>query len=92
MGNTPANVKSPVWVDATDDEIADFGDYACRSLWVFDADASAVSKLEATFGALTNLTCVSGRVAFIGEAMTEREAEAKAAAAGFALAARIRVL
>ena len=92
MGNTPANVKSPVWVDATDDEIADFGDYACRSLWVFDADASAVSKLEATFGALTNLTCENGRVAFIGEAMTEREAEAKAAAAGFALAARIRVL
>ena len=49
-------------------------------------------KFEATFGTLTNLTCENGRVAFIGEAMTEHEAAKKAEAASSALVARIRVL
>ena len=92
MGNTPVNVKSPVWVDATDDEIADFDDYACRSLWVLKADWLDDEEVEDTFGAMTHLKSENGLMAFIGESMTEREARAKAEAAGNALVARIRVL
>ena len=91
MAHTPAGIISPVWADATPDEIADPEDYACRHLVVLDAPLSAESEINAHF-ALNAVHFTAGRFSFITEEMTESEVKAKIAAVGYPLITRIRVL
>ena len=91
MAHTPAGIISPVWVDATPDEIADPEDYACRHLVVLDAPLTAEADI-ATHLALNAVHFTDGRFSFITEVMTEAEVKAKIAAVGYPLITRIRVL
>jgi homoserine dehydrogenase len=91
MAHTPAGIISPVWVDATPDEIANPEDYVCRHLVVLDAPLSAESAIAAHF-ALNAVHFTEGRFSFITEELSEAAVKAKIAAAGFPLVTRIRVL
>ena len=91
MAHTPAGIISPVWTDATPEEIADPEDYACRHLVVLDAPLSAEAEINTHF-ALNAVHFTAGRFSFITDVMTEAEVKAKIAAAGYPLVSRIRVL
>ncbi len=91
MGHTPAGVHSPVWEDATAEEIADPEDYACRRLVVLDADTDALGAIGDTFPVLT-VYAESGRVAILTDEMTERAVKAAIASVGYPLMSHIRVL
>jgi hypothetical protein len=92
MGHTPAGIHSPVWVDATPDEIADPADYACRHLVVLDAHESDAGHLKTVFGGLNAVHFTEGRFSFITDEMSEAEVKAGIAAVGYPLVTRIRVL
>jgi len=91
MAHTPAGIISPVWTDATPDEIADPEDYVCRHLVVLDAPLSAEADIAAHF-ALNAVHFTEGRFSFITEEMSEVTVKAKIAAVGYPLVTRIRVL
>ena len=91
MSHTPAGVLSPVWVDATPDEIADPETYVCRHLVVLDAPLAAESEIAAHF-ALNAVHFTEGRFSFITDELSEADVKAKIAAVGFPLVTRIRVL
>ena len=91
MAHTPAGIISPVWVDATPDEIADPEDYACRHLVVLDAPLSAEADIAAHF-ALNAVHFTEGRFSFITDEMSEACVKAGIAAVGYPLVTRIRVL
>ena len=84
-------VRAPRFTAATAADYADFEDYTCRSCFSFENEAEAAKKIAAVFGNVQTVTA-DGRIAFIADAMTEREANAKAAATGLTLTARLRVL
>ena len=92
MGHTPAGIHSPVWVDATPDQIADPADYACRHLVVLDAHESDAGHLKTVFGGLNAVRYTEGRFSFITEVMTEAAVTNAIAAVGYPLVSRIRVL
>ena len=91
MAHTPAGIISPLWVDATPDEIADPEDYVCRHLVVLDAPKSAEAEISAHL-ALNALHFTEGRLSFITNEMSEAAVKAAIAAAGYPLVTRIRVL
>ena len=91
MAHTPAGIISPVWVDATPDEIADPEDYVCRHLVVLDAPLTAETAIASHF-ALNAVHFTEGRFSFITDEMSEAEVKAKIAATGYTLVTRIRVL
>ena len=91
MAHTPAGIISPVWTDATPEEIAAPEDYACRHLVVLGAPLSAEAEINTHF-ALNAVHFTAGRFSFITDVMTEAEVKAKIAAAGYPLVSRIRVL
>ena len=86
-----ANVRAPKFTVATEQDYADFSAYSTRSCFTFANEAGAADKIAATFGAVKTVV-VGDRIAFIADAMTEKEAEDKAAKAGLTLLSRIRVL
>ena len=92
MGHTPAGIHSPVWVDATPDEIADPETYACRHLVVLNAALSDSEEIAKQFALNEVCATAEGRFAFITEEMTEADVKAKIAAVGYPLVTRIRVL
>ncbi len=92
MGHTPAGVHSPVWEDATADEIADADTYVCRHLVVLDAPLEAVKTVETIFGPIHHLVTESERIAFISDELSEGDIKAMLARAGYPLVSRIRVL
>ena len=91
MGHTPAGIHSPVWEDASPEEIADPDRYVCRHLVVLDAPLSAESEIAAHF-ALNAVHFTEGRFSFITEELSEAEVKAKLAAVGYPAVSRIRVL
>ena len=91
MSHTPAGVLSPVWVDATPDEIADPEAYVCRHLVVLDAPLSAEAEIAAHF-ALNAVHHTEGRFSFITDELSEADVKAGIAAVGYPLVTRIRVL
>ena len=91
MSHTPAGVLSPVWVDATPDEVADPEAYICRHLVVLDAPLSAEAEIAAHF-ALNAVHHTEGRVSFITEEMSEAAIKETIAKIGYPLVTRIRVL
>ena len=88
---TQKNVRAPKFIPATESDYADFADYACKTCFSFEESADAEAKIAAAFGAVKTVT-VDGRVAFIGDKMTEKEADEKIAKCGLTLVSRIRVL
>ncbi len=92
MGHTPAGVHSPVWEDATAEEIANPDDHVCRHLVVLDAPVAAVEKVEAAFGTISHLVAEPGRFAFITDTIAEGDIKAMIECAGYPLVSRIRVL
>ena len=92
MGHTPAGVHSPVWEDATEADIADIADYACRHLVVLDAPAAAETVIGAVFGEMNAVRHEPGRFSFITGVLTEREVKAMIARVDAPLVSRIRVL
>ena len=84
-------VCAPKFTVAEDADYADFDSYKCRSCFSFAYSADTLSAIARVFGNVKTVT-IAGRVAFIGEEMTEREATEKAAAVGVPLLSRIRVL
>ncbi len=84
-------VKSPVFTVASDADYADFDAYACRSCFSFANEAGAAEKIAAVFGDAKTVT-VANRIAVIGDAMSEADADKAAAATGLTLVSRIRVL
>jgi homoserine dehydrogenase len=82
---------APVFTVATEADYADFAAYKCRSCFAFAYSADTLSAIARVFGNVKSVT-IADRVAFIGEEMTESEAEEKAAAVGVPLLSRIRVL
>ncbi len=84
-------VKSPVFTVAADADYADFDAYACRSCFSFANETGAAEKIAAVFGDAATVT-VADRIAVIGDAMTEAQANKAAAATGLTLVSRIRVL
>ena len=91
MSHTPAGVLSPVWVDATPDEVADPEAYVCRHLVVLDAPLSAEAEIAAHF-ALNAVHHTKGRFSFITDELSEADVKAGIAAVGYPLVTRIRVL
>ena len=91
MAHTPAGVISPVWVDATPDEIADPETYVCRHLVVLDAPKSAEAAISAHL-ALNAVHFTEGRFSFITDEMSEAAVKEKIAEIGYPLVTRIRVL
>ena len=91
MAHTPAGIISPVWVDATPDEIADPEDYVCRHLVVLDAPESAADEIGKVF-VLNAPHFTEGRFSFITEELSEAAVKAKIASVGYELVTRIRVL
>ena len=91
MAHTPAGIISPVWVDATPDEIADPEDYICRHLVVLDAPESAADEIGKVF-VLNAPHFTEGRFSFITEELSEAAVKAKIASVGYELVTRIRVL
>ncbi len=91
MAHTPAGIISPVWADATADEIADPEDYVCRHLVVLDAPLTAEAAIASHF-ALNAVHFTEGRFSFITEEMSEACVKAKLANLGYPLVTRIRVL
>ena len=85
------DVRAPKFTPAADADYADFADYACKSCFSFASEAGAAEKITAAFGKIEAVT-VDGRIAFIGDRMTEKEADEKIAACGLTLLSRIRVL
>ena len=86
-----SDVRAPKFTVAAEGDYADFSAYACRSCFAFENAEGAEAKIAATFGDVKTVT-VGGRIAFIGAAMTEKQAEEKIAKCGLALISRIRVL
>ena len=91
MAHTPAGIISPVWADASPEEIADPETYVCRHLVVLDAPLSAEGQIAAQFN-LNAVHFTSGRFSFITEEMSEACVKAKIAAVGYPLVTRIRIL
>ena len=91
MAHTPAGIISPVWVDATSDEIADPEDYVCRHLVVLDAPEPAADEIGKVF-VLNAPHFTEGRFSFITEELSEAAVKAKIASVGYELVTRIRVL
>ena len=91
MAHTPAGVISPVWVDATPDEIADPDTYICRHLVVLDAPQSAEAEISAHLTVNTP-RFTEGRFSFITEEMSEAAIKETIAKIGYPLVTRIRVL
>ena len=91
MAHTPAGVISPVWVDATPDEIADPDTYACRHLVVLDAPASAEAEISAHL-TLNAVRFTEGRFSFITEELSEAAIKETITKIGYPLVTRIRVL
>ena len=91
MAHTPAGIISPVWADASPEEIADPETYVCRHLVVLDAPLSAEGQIAAQFN-LNAVHFTAGRFSFITEEMSEACVKAKIAAVGYPLVTRIRIL
>ena len=91
MAHTPAGVISPVWVDATPDEIADPDTYVCRHLVVLDAPRSAEAEIAAHL-TVNSPRFTEGRFSFITEELSEATVKARIAETGYPLVTRIRVL
>ena len=91
MAHTPAGIISPVWTDATPDEIADPETYICRHLVVLDAPQSAEGEIAAHLH-LNALHFTEGRFSFITDEMSEAAVKEKIAEVGYPLVTRIRVL
>ena len=91
MAHTPAGVISPVWVDATPDEIADPDTYVCRHLVVLDAPRSAEAEISAHL-TLNAVRFTEGRFSFITDEMSEAAIKETIAKIGYPLVTRIRVL
>ena len=85
------NVRAPKFTVATDADYADFATYTARSCFSFANEAGATERIAAVFGAVKTVT-EDDRIAFIGDAMTEKEAEEKISKTGLTLLSRIRVL
>ena len=85
------NVRAPKFVVASEADYADFASYACKSCFSFADEAGADEKIAAAFGTVEAVR-TEGRVAFIGDAMTEKEAEERIAKCALTLCSRIRVL
>ncbi len=86
-----SDVRAPKFTVAADTDYADFSAYTCRSCFAFEKAVDAEAKIAATFGNVKTVV-VGERIAFIGDAMTEKEAEEKIAEVGLTLCSRIRVL
>jgi len=91
MAHTPAGIISPVWTDATPDEIADPDTYVCRHLVVLDAPLSAEAEISAHMN-LNSLHIAEDRFSFITDEMSEAVVKEKIAEVGYPLVTRIRVL
>ena len=89
--NNPKTARAPKFTVATDGDYADFASYACKSCFSFEMADGAAAKIAATFGKVTTVT-VGNRIAFIGDKMTEKEAEEKLSACGLTLISRIRLI
>ena len=86
-----SDVRAPKFTVAAEADYADFTAYACRSCFAFENAEDAEAKIAAAFGDVKTVK-IGERIAFIGDAMTEKAAEEKIAACGLALISRIRVL
>ena len=91
MAHTPAGVISPVWVDATPDEIANPDTYVCRHLVVLDAPRSAEAEISAHL-TINAVRFTEGRFSFITEEMSEAAIKETITKIGYPLVTRIRVL
>ncbi len=80
----------PSWTLATNDEIADFGDYSCRSCFIFE-DGSDADALADAFSA-ERVVKMNGKIAFIGTEMSERECGKKLAVCNAKLVSRTRII
>ncbi len=83
---------APVWTDAVAEDIWELGEYACRSLVVFDAPSEAAEALAAHFGGAEALHTEAGRLSFVTPCLTERETTERIATAGYPSITRLRVL
>ncbi len=91
-----ANIKTAPrklhWDIAKREDLADFSAYCCRSCFIFEDTAGCDTKLEKAFGKFEKTVRANGRIAFIPDAMTEKEANEKAAACGVPFVKRFRIL
>ena len=91
MAHTPAGIKAPVWTDAEAYDIADFEEYSCSNLFVFNAPLSNLDEINKLIGA-TQVYADGNRTALISRPMTEKEARELIESANLPLVTRIRVL
>ncbi len=91
MSHTPAGVNSPIWEDATANDIADMADYTCRHLVVLNAEHDALDAIATAFEA-AHVCAEPGRIAVLTAPMTERAVMDAITAIGYPLISRIRVL
>ena len=84
-------VGEPVWIDAADDEAADFGGYVCRSLLTFETGDGQRDELLEAFGA-SHFACADGRLSLVSAPLSEDETCRRIDACGARLVSRLRVL
>ncbi len=84
-------VPTPKFTVATDADYADFDAYVSRSCFSFWDETGAAEKIAAVFGDVKTVT-FGNRIAFVGEAMSEKQAAEMAEKTGLTLLSRIRVL
>ncbi|HHT53911.1 MAG TPA: homoserine dehydrogenase [Clostridiales bacterium] len=90
--NIGAPARKLHWDPAEACDIADFGGCSCRSCFIFADTPGGVDKLEECFGNLGDVVRDNGRMAFVSETLTEKEADARAAACGLPFIKRFRIL
>lgn len=73
-----SGMKLPIFENAADDDIADFSEYSCRRMFVFDAENSGIScsaDAERVFGSISGFVSSNGRIAALtSEKLSEKEA------------------
>ncbi|MBR2907439.1 MAG: homoserine dehydrogenase [Clostridia bacterium] len=86
-------VAEVVWTPASNDTVADFASYVCRSLVIYKGTADSASALSTHFGgAEVKAFPALGLLAVMTEELTEEKVDALSASAPLPFVKRIRVL
>ncbi len=84
--------RLPEWKNATETDVADRADYACRRCYVIDGCPKCAEKAKAALGAEEYVAVADGKFAIVSRVMPEQEAEEAMAATGVSVVFRLPVL
>lgn len=86
------SIKLPVFTPASNNDMADLGNYRCRRFFMFEAAENCESIIKDCFGQTYELMCEDGCCSFISEYMSEKEAEDIVSGCTLKLCSSVRLL